>query len=318
MRKIIAENDFGEKETFERWNGQFYTEDDLSQKIDNITEDTAVYRPDATLDGEGVPIAYVITNVFPNDEIRDKLYAIEETTVMRANCSGPIDPEEMKKKGLIEGEHYKLRSPNSYYTRTKSGGWGMIAYANEISTVMIGAKRGRFTGALNISNEDKWNDLKELSVYHERAMKKANPEIYRRQVKFAEETIEPKYRNGMITTLSANRYSAMQSKAMSIHSDGKDVEYTTMCCFRQGEYTGAYLSFPRWGVGLDLPDNSVCIADSQSLHGVTPIFGAGQRFTTVAYTDRSCATIGNMGKSERLIGKYAKKESGSLEEFLGE
>ena len=318
MRKIIAENDFGEKETFERWNGQFYTEDDLSQKIDNITEDTAVYRPDATLDGEGVPIAYVITNVFPNDEIRDKLYAIEETTVMRANCSGPIDPEEMKKKGLIEGEHYKLRSPNSYYTRSKSGGWGMIAYANEISSVMIGAKRGRFTGALNISNEDKWNDLKELSVYHERAMKKANPEIYRRQVKFAEETIEPKYRNGMITTLSANRYSAMQSKAMSIHSDGKDVEYTTMCCFRQGEYTGAYLSFPRWGVGLDLPDNSVCIADSQSLHGVTPIFGAGQRFTTVAYTDRSCATIGNMGKSERLIGKYAKKESGSLEEFLGE
>ena len=318
MRKIIAENDFGEKETFERWNGQFYTEDDLSQKIDNITEDTAVYRPDATLDGEGVPIAYVITNVFPNDEIRDKLYAIEETTVMRANCSGPIDPEEMKKKGLIEGEHYKLRSPNSYYTRTKSGGWGMIAYANEINSVMIGAKRGRFTGALNISNEDKWNDLKELSVYHERAMKKANPEIYRRQVKFAEETIEPKYRNGMITTLSANRYSAMQSKAMSIHSDGKDVEYTTMCCFRQGEYTGAYLSFPRWGVGLDLPDNCVCIADSQSLHGVTPIFGAGQRFTTVAYTDRSCATIGNMGKGERLIGKYAKKESGSLEEFLGE
>ena len=318
MRKIIAENDFGEKETFERWNGQFYTEDDLSQKIDNITEDTAVYRPDATLDGEGVPIAYVITNVFPNDEIRDKLYAIEETTVMRANCSGPIDPEEMKKKGLIEGEHYKLRTPNSYYTRTKSGGWGMIAYANEINSVMIGAKRGRFTGALNISNEDKWNDLKELSVYHERAMEKANPEIYRRQVKFAEETIEPKYRNGMITTLSANRYSAMQSKAMSIHSDGKDVEYTTMCCFRQGEYTGAYLSFPRWGVGLDLPDNSVCIADSQSLHGVTPIFGAGQRFTTVAYTDRSCATIGNMGKSERLIGKYARKESGSLEEFLGE
>ena len=236
---------------------------------------------------------------------------------MRANCAGPIDPVEMKKKGLIEGEHYKLRTPNSYHTRTKSGGWGMIAYANEINSVMVGAKRGRFTGALNISNEKMWDRLKELSVYHERAMEKANPEIYQRQSKFAEETIEEKYRHGMITTLSANRYSAMQSKAMSIHSDGKDVEYTTMCCFRQGEYTGAYLSFPRWGVGLDLPDNSVCIADSQSLHGVTPIYGAGQRFTTVAYTDRSCATIGNMGKSERLIGKYAKKESGSLEEFLG-
>ena len=147
-------------------------------------------------------------------------------------------------------------------------------------------------------------------------MKKANKELYKRQSKFAKETISPKHRHGMITTLSANRYSAMQSKAMSIHSDGKDVEYTTMCCFRQGEYTGAYLSFPRWGIGIDLPDNSVCIADSQSLHGVTPIFGAGQRFTTVAYTDRSCATIGNMGKSERLIGRFAKKESGTLEDFL--
>mgnify|MGYP006872288909 CR=1 FL=1 len=119
MRKIVAQNDFGEKETFERWNGKFYTENDLFQKIDNITKDTAVYRPDATLDGEGIPIAYVITAVFPNDKIRDKLYAIEETSVMRANCSGPIDTEEMKTKGLIEGEHYKLRSPNSYYTRTK-------------------------------------------------------------------------------------------------------------------------------------------------------------------------------------------------------
>ena len=315
MHKIVAEIEYGEKETFQKWNGKFYSESDLNQ-IAHITENTAIYRPNATLSDEGIPIAYVIVNAFPDDEIRNVLYEIESTTKMRANCSGPIDPEEMKEKGLIEGDHYKLRTPNSYYTRTKNGEWGMIAYANEINSVMIGAKRGRFTGKINISNEKMWKKLKTLPKYHEIAMKKANRELYKRQSKFAKETISPKHRHGMITTLSANRYSAMQSKAMSIHSDGKDVEYTTMCCFRQGEYTGAYLSFPRWGIGLDLPDNSVCIADSQSLHGVTPIFGAGQRFTTVAYTDRSCATIGNMGKSERLIGRFAKKESGSLEDFL--
>ena len=316
MKTIITHKDFGEKETFEKWNGKFYTEDDLSQKVSDITEDTAIYRPDSTLDSEGIPIAYVITNVFPNDGIRNILYNIEESSVMRANASGPIDKEEMAKKGLIEGEHYKLRTPNSYHVKTKSGKWGMIAYANEINSVMIGAKRGRFTGKINISNEKMWDKLKELPKYHEVAMKRADLEMYKRHSKFAEETIEKKYRHGMITTLSANRYSAMQSKAMSIHSDGKDAGYTTMCCFRQGDYTGAYLSFPRWGVGVDLPDNSVCIADSQSLHGVTPIFGAGQRFTTVAYTDRSCATMGNMGKSERLIGRFAKKESGNLEEFF--
>jgi len=273
-------------------------------------------RPDATLDGKGVPIAYVVTNAFPNDNVRNILYSIEETSVMRANCSGPIDKEEMAAKGLIEGKDYKLRSPNSYYVRTKAGGWGMIAYANEINSIMIGVKRGRFTGKINISNPDKWEELKDLCFYNEKAFEKADPEIYGRQRKFAEETIKPEHRHGMITTLSANRYSTLQSKAMSVHSDGKDVEYTTMCAFRQGDYEGAYLSFPRWRVGLDLPDNCVCIADSQSLHCVTPIRGSGQRFTTVAYTDRSCATLGNMGKSERLIGRFAKKESGSLEDFL--
>jgi len=316
MKSIIVQNDFGEKETFEKWNGKFYSEDDLSQIVTNITEDMAVYRPDSTLDDEGIPIAYVIINIFPTDEIRNIFYEIEDSSVMRANCSGPIDKEEMAKKGLIEGEHYKLRTPNSYHVRTKSGGWGMIAYANEINSVMIGAKRGRFTGKINISNERLWTKLKNISTYHELAMLKANKELYKRQRKFAEEAIEEKHRHGMITTLSANRYSALQSKSMSVHSDGKDVEYTTMCCFRQGDYTGAYLSFPRWGVGLDLPDNCVCIADSQSLHGVTPIYGAGQRFTTVAYTDRSCATLGHMGKSERLIGRFAKKESGDLSDFM--
>ena len=150
------------------------------------------------------------------------------------------------------------------------------------------------------------------------AFEKANPAVYKKQKTFAETSIKPEHRMGMFTTLSANRYHAGQSTKMAAHVDSGDTEFgmTTMCVFRQGEYSGAYLSFPRWGVGLDLPDNSVCVADSQSLHGVTPIFGAGQRFTTVAYTDRSCATMGIMGKSERLIGRFAKKESGSLEDFL--
>ena len=46
---------------------------------------------------------------------------------------------------------------------------------------------------------------------------------------------------------------------------------TTMSCFREGEYDGAYLVFPRYGIGIDAPDNSVIIADSNQLHGVTQI-----------------------------------------------
>ena len=58
-----------------------------------------------------------------------------------------------------------------------------------------------------------------------------------------------------------------------------------------------------------LPDNSVCIADSKSLHCVTPIRGTGQRFATVCYTDLSAATIAPLGKPERLFGRFTKKET---------
>ena len=57
----------------------------------------------------------IITNVYPDDEIRNTLASIEDVSTMRQCKSSRIDKEEMKKKGLIEGEHYRLRTPNSYH-----------------------------------------------------------------------------------------------------------------------------------------------------------------------------------------------------------
>ena len=144
MKYINLKTDLGKKETFEKWNGKFPDNTSYNQVI-RVTEDTAIMKPVVSLDGSDVPLAYIITNAYPNDTGRGTLTSIEDTSTMRANCSGPIDKEDMKKKGLIEGEHYKLRTPNSYHVKTKTGGWGMIAYANEIHSVMIGYKRGRFT-----------------------------------------------------------------------------------------------------------------------------------------------------------------------------
>ena len=148
MQYINLKTDLGKKETLDKWKGQFPDETSYNQVIRVTNEDTAIMKPVLSLDGSDVPLAYIITNAYPDDEVRNTLKSIEDVSTMRANCSGPIDKEDMKRKGLIEGEHYKLRSPNSYQVRTKSGGWGMIAYANEIHSVMIGYKRGRFTGAI--------------------------------------------------------------------------------------------------------------------------------------------------------------------------
>ena len=324
MKYITAQIDLGEKEIFQKYNGKFLEESD-AQDLITVTEDTAIMKPIASLDGSDVPLAYVICNAFPNDNVRNVLATIEDTSTMRANCSGPIDKEEMAAKGLIEGRDYKLRTPNSYHVRTKNGGWGMIAYASEIHSVMIGYKRGRFTGGIDASgwtksNPEKFEILKEIAVYNEKAFEKANKEIYLSQKSFAHNNIKPEHRigEGIFTTLSANRYSAYQSAKMAAHVDSGDTDagLTSMVVFREGDFEGAYLTMPRHGVAIDAPDNSVIIADSNEVHGVTPISGTGQRFSCVAYCDRRLATQGVYGKQEKLIGKYAAKESGNLEEFF--
>ena len=52
------------------------------------------------------------------------------------------------------------------------------------------------------------------------------------------------------------------------------------------------------------------------MHGVTEISGNGTRFSCVAYCDNRLATLVAYGRSEKLIGKYAKKESGNLDDFI--
>ena len=313
-------------ETFAKWNGKFLDNIDHIKVVKVTDEDVGIMKPVKPLDGSDVPLAYVITNAYPKDSaVRRVLMSIEDTSVMRANCSGPILEEDMKKKGLVKDVDYKLRSPNSYLVRNKNGSWGMIAYSNEIHSVMIGYKRGRFTGGIDASgwtkdHPEEWNTLQNISKYNEDAFKKANPSIYEKQKAFCDAHIEPEYRigGGIFTTLSANRYHVGQSAKMSCHVDSGDLNagLTTMSCMREGDYTGAYLTFPRYGIAIDAPDNSVIIADSNEVHGVTPIEGNGQRFTCVAYCDNRLATKGVAGKSERKIGRFAKNETGDLSAFI--
>jgi hypothetical protein len=325
MNYITVTKDLGKKETYDTWNGKFLDESSYDQVIKVTDEDAGIMKPVVSLDGSDVPLAYVITNAYGDDSVRNTLMSIEDVSVMRANCSGPIIEEDMLAKGLVKDVDYRLRTPNSYQLKTGTGKWGMIAYSNEIHSVMIGYKRGRFTGGIDSSgwvktNKKKWEELQVISEWNEKAFIKANKDVYDRQKAFCETYIEPEYRigGGIFTTLSANRYHIGQSGKMGAHVDSGDLNagMTTMSCFREGEYGGAYLVFPRYGIAIDAPDNSVIIADSNEVHGVTQITGTGQRFTCVAYCDNRLATKGVAGKSERKIGRFAKNESGSLEDFV--
>tara|TARA_Y100001973_G_C5200014_1_gene336914 strand:- start:2136 stop:3092 length:957 start_codon:yes stop_codon:yes gene_type:complete len=313
-----CDNDYGHEWTKENWGGKFIT-NDAYDTIFSPKTDTCILKPNASL-FEGEPLAYIVCDVYPDEQVFNCLKTIEDTTKMRANASGPILKEEMEALGITE---YKLRTPNSYQVKTKKGEWGMIAYANEIHSVMAGWKRGRFTGAIEASgwtkdNPEKFEILKQIGKYNEMAFEKVDPIRYQSQKTFAEQSISPEHRFGIVTTLSMNRYSdfGLGSKGMSVHVDSGDTEagMTTMCHFRDGEYTGAYLCFPRYGIAINAPHNSVIIADSLEFHGVTPIEGEGTRYTCVAYCDRRLATKGQLGKTVKKIGKYS--DNATLENFL--
>ena len=65
-----------------------------------------------------------------------------------------------------------------------------------------------------------------------------------------------------------------------------------------------------------MDDNSVLITNSGDLHGVTEIKGEGTRLSCVSYCDKKVATIGQLGKSEKPIGKHANKTT--LEGFFSD
>ena len=331
--EFVAEKDLGYKETHEQFNGKWLDESDYDTLISSIGVNEKVIKvskPVASIDGDRPPLAYIVKGEYTGDmyqKIKDTLFSIDDVSTMRANAAGPIDHEEMKKKGLIEGVHYKLRTPNSYYPLKKNGKFNRIAESNAIHSVLIGYKRGRFTGMIKPSgwmekksNQEKWEVLQNIAPLNEGALKVAAPDIWRRQRAFADNYIESKYHIGgaPITALSANRYSSEGTAKMSAHVDGKDLEFgmTTMCGFRIGDFEGANLCFPRYGLAIEADDGDVLIADSNELHGVTPIRGNGVRLSCVAYCDEHVATMGIGGKSENPIGPHNKDKHGSLDGFF--
>ena len=82
MKEYYAEIDLGRKETFDSMNGKFLDSTSYD-KVYQSDEDIVVYKAGKSLDGKGIPLAFVITNAFPDDKVRKTLMSIEDTSTMR-------------------------------------------------------------------------------------------------------------------------------------------------------------------------------------------------------------------------------------------
>tara|TARA_A100001037_G_scaffold213029_1_gene190957 strand:+ start:860 stop:1831 length:972 start_codon:yes stop_codon:yes gene_type:complete len=254
------------------------------------------------------------------DEIKECLLGIDDTTTMRANCAGPIDIEGLKEQGI----NAKLRTKNSYYVVDDKGKGSMIAHGNPIHSVMMGYKRGRFTGKIDKSgwskdNPEKDEILSKIPEINDVAYEELAPDEYNFQKTWASRYIEEEYRiaGGCHTTLSANKYSPDGSPKMSYHIDSGDLDggLTTIATFLEGDVK-TYFVLPRYGIAIARGDGDVFIGDSGQVHGVIDIEGEGTSMNVVSYCDTRLATKGNVGKSEKLIGAQGKKNQPNLEGFM--
>ena len=287
-------------------------------------EDIIIHKQTGSL-GELPILGALKKNVYMDQDyvdIQDCLLSIDETTTMRANCAGPVDIEELESQGL----NIKLRTKNSYYIIDDKGKESMIAQGNPIHSVMMGYKRGRFSGKIDMSgwskaNPEKQEILSRIPEINNIAYRELAPSYYEAQKKFAETYVEEKYRiaGGIYTTLSANKYSHDGSDKMSYHIDSGDLPegLTTIANFHDGNVDGCFFVLPRYGVAIARGDGDVLLADSGEVHGVYDIEDTGISMNCVCYCDTRLATLGVRGKPEKLIGRSAPKvEVGSLAGFM--
>lgn len=98
----------------------------------------------------------------------------------------------------------------------------------------------------------------------------------------------------------------------TFHQDKGDYKkgFGVISCLRRGEYTGGWLCFPKYRVGVDLQDGDVLFFNPHEWHGMTPIEGDEtkyERITCVYYLREKLGQCGTpqqeVERAKRVRGK---------------
>jgi Oxygenase domain of the 2OGFeDO superfamily len=95
------------------------------------------------------------------------------------------------------------------------------------------------------------------------------PERYAAQMAEVERTNPEWVISGTpFTTITVNN-----TYPTGLHTDKGDLDagFSTLGCIRRGNFTGGWLSFPQYGVTVDMQDGDVLLMDAHEWHGNTPL-----------------------------------------------
>lgn len=304
MKDFYIDTDIGFKEA-QKFNGHIPTPDDWDLLVDSneVNEDFRVWGP-VDMFGDRPLLAGIKRKAFSKD-LYDRTVALQtsinHTSDLRLSQSGPWDPAELKEKyGWEEGVDYKFKgnNKNALIRRKKDGTWDTVSRGKPIHSVVVGYKKGRFSGQVELDawskkNTDKLPVLFEMNDVMANAYDYIAPVEYKNQQIFADKFIPEDHRlnDTIFTTMSLNKYTESDTSMMGYHIDAGDLNSSLTCIsvFHVGEFTGAYFVLPQHRVAISVGDGDVFVGDSRKQHGVSQIYGSGTRISCVSYCDTRMA-----------------------------
>lgn len=190
---------------------------------------------------------------------------------------GAISPE------LREQSYPTLHSLKGSYTSNRgyaSGSErkesvGQRTYARLVDSAIAGAFEAtgpkqycRLTAWTGREMES-WKGLWPLLGFIANALQEHVPERYAAQVREATRTSPDWVIPGTpFTTVTINN-----TYSTAVHTDKGDLDsgFSTLAVFRRGDFSGGWLCFPEYRVGVDMQDGDLLLMDAHDWHGNTPL-----------------------------------------------
>lgn len=190
----------------------------------------------------------------------------------RGAAAGQIDPNSQywKKRTLVKTNGYRT----SYLVKGKPS---KMKVNNQVSSTPIGYIEGTKSLGFEKPCRLTYHTTKSLNEYragipyiHEldRWYKKIRPVEYKRQLQRAK--LQPKYKidHTAFSTVTMNR-----NFRTALHQDAGDYGgIAVLSCLEYGKYRGCLFMLPRYGIGIDLRQDDVLVADVHQYHANSEIW----------------------------------------------
>lgn len=243
-----------------------------------LTGDSDVYRPD------GQPLCILRRGAQTHAQLDAAYPALHSLRKSKTSNRGKYSGEERVQKVFADG----VKSKNTHTTAVASA---IVGYFDR--------QGGRFpfcrTTAFTANEVAAWQTILPLVSEAASVMRLCAASRYAKQLDHASRC-HPDFiiRGTPFSTLTVNNNVAPSG----IHRDAGDFKdgIGVISCLRRGHYTGAWLVFPEYRVGVSLGHGDVLLFNSHDWHGVTPIVlesADAERISIVYYLREAMVKCGS-------------------------